>query len=172
MISYSRIGSKVWKSICSFSPTPSTNIITEELSYLDFQITQWQKTIPPHLQLPTAAAPQASSRSPGPPQAPQKKKKGKRRGKTSSRPRGGKALKAAGGNSYVSDTQRLRKKLVYRADFYQTGSYSIEQNGSRVSTGWQGRNPPPRARSEIRRLYGTKGMQSVLETFFPVYAHA
>ncbi|ATZ54765.1 hypothetical protein BCIN_11g01030 [Botrytis cinerea B05.10] len=63
MISYSRIGSKVWKSICSFSPTPSTNIITEELSYLDFQITQWQKTIPPHLQLPTAAAPQASSRA-------------------------------------------------------------------------------------------------------------
>ncbi|THV44094.1 hypothetical protein BGAL_0736g00020 [Botrytis galanthina] len=63
MISYSRIGSKVWKSICSFSPTPSTNIITEELSYLDYQITQWQKTIPPHLQLSAAAAPQASSRA-------------------------------------------------------------------------------------------------------------
>ncbi len=76
-------------------------------------------------------------------QLPQKKKKGKRRGKTSSRPRGGKALKEAGGNSYAADTHRLQTKLIYKADFYQTGSYSVQENGSRVSTGWQGRNHPP-----------------------------
>ncbi|KAF7860778.1 hypothetical protein EAF04_008296 [Stromatinia cepivora] len=63
MIAYSRIGSKVWRSICSFSPTPSMTINTEELDYLDYQIAQWQKTIPPHLQLPTANSPPASSRA-------------------------------------------------------------------------------------------------------------
>lgn len=100
-----------------------------------------------------------------------KAKKGHRRGKNSSRPRGGKALREAGGDSYAADTRRLQKKLVSRGDLYQTTSYSVERDGSRVSTGWQGRNPPPRARSEIRRLYGSKEMQTILESFFPVYAN-
>lgn len=63
MIQYSRIGSKVWHSICAFSPTPSTTINAEELDYLDYQIVQWQKAIPPHLQLPTANQPEAPSRA-------------------------------------------------------------------------------------------------------------
>ncbi len=99
------------------------------------------------------------------------KKKGKRRGKSSSRPRGGKDLKAAGGDSYVADTMRLRRKLISMGDFYKTRAYSIERDGSHVTTGWQGRNPPPRARSQIRRLYGTSEMQRILELFFPVYAN-
>ncbi|KAG4025101.1 hypothetical protein MFRU_066g00040 [Monilinia fructicola] len=63
MIAYSRIGSKVWRSICSFTPIPSTAINTEELDYLDYQIVQWQKTIPIQLQLPAASSPPASSRA-------------------------------------------------------------------------------------------------------------
>ncbi|QSZ30145.1 hypothetical protein DSL72_004665 [Monilinia vaccinii-corymbosi] len=63
MIPYSRIGSKVWRSICSFSPTPSTAINTEELDYLDYQIVQWQKAIPLQLQLPIASSPPAPSRA-------------------------------------------------------------------------------------------------------------
>src|SRR5271168_57612 len=63
MISYSRIGSKVWRSICSFSPTPSSSRNIEEIGYLDYQILQWQKSIPPELQLPTASSPKASSRA-------------------------------------------------------------------------------------------------------------
>ncbi|CAG8959452.1 hypothetical protein HYFRA_00001350 [Hymenoscyphus fraxineus] len=60
MIGYSRIGSKVWRSICSFKSTP-LNI--EEIEFLDYQILQWQKNIPQTLQLPTAAAPQTNSRT-------------------------------------------------------------------------------------------------------------
>ncbi|CZT42927.1 related to fungal specific transcription factor [Rhynchosporium secalis] len=63
MISYSRIGSKVWRSVCSFSPsiTPALNL--EDVGYLDYQILQWQKNIPTELQLPTSSSPPASSRA-------------------------------------------------------------------------------------------------------------
>ncbi|KAF8853247.1 fungal-specific transcription factor-like protein [Acephala macrosclerotiorum] len=63
MIAYSRIGSKVWKSVCSFSPTPSPTLNIEDIGYLDYQILQWQKSIPSELQLPTASSPPASSRA-------------------------------------------------------------------------------------------------------------
>ncbi|KAH8666015.1 hypothetical protein BGZ60DRAFT_378403 [Tricladium varicosporioides] len=61
MIAYSRIGSKVWRSVSSFSPNPPLNI--EEIGYLDYQILQWQKNIPHELQLPTASSPQTPSRA-------------------------------------------------------------------------------------------------------------
>ncbi|KAG4437307.1 hypothetical protein IFR05_007203 [Cadophora sp. M221] len=63
MISYSRIGSKVWRSVCSFSPAPAPTLNLEDIGYLDYQILQWQKTIPSELQLPTASSTQASSRA-------------------------------------------------------------------------------------------------------------
>lgn len=63
MIVYSRIGSKVWKSVCSFLPTPSPTLNLEDIGYLDYQILQWQKSIPAELQLPTASAPPESSRA-------------------------------------------------------------------------------------------------------------
>ncbi|KAL3420608.1 fungal specific transcription factor domain-containing protein [Phlyctema vagabunda] len=63
MISYSRIGSKVWKSICSFSPAFSPSLNVEEIGYLDYQILQWQKSIPSELLLPTSSQPQTSSRA-------------------------------------------------------------------------------------------------------------
>ncbi|TAQ87163.1 hypothetical protein B7494_g4511 [Chlorociboria aeruginascens] len=62
MISYSRIGSKVWRSICSFSPSPSSSLNIEEIGYLDYQILQWQKSIPLDLQLPTTSTPPTPSR--------------------------------------------------------------------------------------------------------------
>ena len=58
MIAYSRIGSKVWKSICSYSQTQAQALNVEEMNFLDFQISQWQKSVPAELQLPTASAPQ------------------------------------------------------------------------------------------------------------------
>jgi hypothetical protein len=63
MIAYSRIGSKVWKSICSFPATPRLALNIEEINYLDYQLMQWQKSIPAELQLPTASAPETSSRA-------------------------------------------------------------------------------------------------------------
>lgn len=63
MIAYSRIGSKVWRSVCSFSSTTSLIPNLEDIGYLDYQILKWQKTIPAQLQLPTSSSAEASSRA-------------------------------------------------------------------------------------------------------------
>ncbi|KAJ4989977.1 fungal specific transcription factor, partial [Stagonosporopsis vannaccii] len=48
MISYSAIGSKVWKSVASTSPTSPSDvkISKEDISFLDFQVLNWHRTIP------------------------------------------------------------------------------------------------------------------------------
>lgn len=48
MIAYSAIGSKVWKSVASTSPaSPSElKISKEDISFLDFQVLNWHRTIP------------------------------------------------------------------------------------------------------------------------------
>src|SRR5438477_7568059 len=49
MIAYSRIGSRVWRSVAGFdSPI---NEVKKDVGYLDYQILQWQKTLPDELQL-------------------------------------------------------------------------------------------------------------------------
>lgn len=62
MIAYSRIGSKVWRSVASFSPAPITLLNVEDVGFIDYQILQWQKSIPPELQLPTSSSSQTPSR--------------------------------------------------------------------------------------------------------------
>src|SRR5690242_14874044 len=51
MISYSAIGSKVWKSVASTSPTSPSDvkISKEDISFLDFQVLNWHRNIPPPL---------------------------------------------------------------------------------------------------------------------------
>ncbi|KAF2996659.1 hypothetical protein E8E13_003755 [Curvularia kusanoi] len=52
MISYSAIGSKVWKSVASTSENASPSdlkISKEDISFLDFQVLNWHRTIPDHL---------------------------------------------------------------------------------------------------------------------------
>lgn len=63
MIAYSRLGSKVWRSVANFELMPPAEVKKEEIGYLDYQVIQWQKSIPVELQLPTANAPQTSSRA-------------------------------------------------------------------------------------------------------------
>lgn len=63
MITYSRIGSKVWRSVASLQGASAASLNIEEINYLDYQIVQWQKSLPPSLQLPTMASPQTASRS-------------------------------------------------------------------------------------------------------------
>lgn len=62
MISYSRIGSTVWKTVGAFEsagdPTKKMDI-----GYLDYRILEWHKNIPPELQLPTTDSPHTSSRA-------------------------------------------------------------------------------------------------------------
>ncbi|KAH8592458.1 fungal-specific transcription factor domain-containing protein, partial [Bisporella sp. PMI_857] len=65
MIAYSRIGSKVWRSISSFTSSLNPTLNIEEIGYLDYQVLQWQKSIPLELQLPAAGSlsPLPSSRA-------------------------------------------------------------------------------------------------------------
>lgn len=63
MIAYSRISGKVWRSINSFEPVSTADLKKADIGYLDYQILQWQKSIPPELQLPTADVAQTSSRA-------------------------------------------------------------------------------------------------------------
>lgn len=63
MISYSRIGSRVWRSVAGFDQLSTADIKKEDIGYLDYQILQWQKSIPAQLQLPTTASPQPASRA-------------------------------------------------------------------------------------------------------------
>lgn len=48
MIAYSRISSKVWRSVAGFDGT-GNEIRKDEIGYLDYQILQWQKNIPESL---------------------------------------------------------------------------------------------------------------------------
>ncbi|KAK5050110.1 hypothetical protein LTR16_010916, partial [Cryomyces antarcticus] len=48
MISYSNIGSKVWRSVANVDEA-RTDISKEEIGYLDYQIIQWHRSIPDFL---------------------------------------------------------------------------------------------------------------------------
>ncbi|KAK5160103.1 hypothetical protein LTS14_002210 [Recurvomyces mirabilis] len=50
MIQYCTIGSKVWRTVAT-TPSPSSGqtINTEEMNYLDYQVIQWHRQIPPQL---------------------------------------------------------------------------------------------------------------------------
>ncbi|KAI9782940.1 MAG: hypothetical protein M1839_004415 [Geoglossum umbratile] len=50
MVAYSRLGSKVWKSVAGFDNTPN-DVKHSDIGYLDYQILQWYKMIPDELQL-------------------------------------------------------------------------------------------------------------------------
>lgn len=50
MISYSAIGSKVWRTVAvTPSPGDAAPVNTDELNYLDYQVIQWHRGIPVHL---------------------------------------------------------------------------------------------------------------------------
>ena len=48
MIAYSRIGSKVWRSVVGFDGT-ANDVKKDEIGYLDYQVLQWHKCIPDSL---------------------------------------------------------------------------------------------------------------------------
>ncbi|KAI9767233.1 MAG: hypothetical protein M1840_005833 [Geoglossum simile] len=50
MVAYSRLGSKVWKTVASFDNSPN-DAKHSDIGYLDYQILQWHKMIPDELQL-------------------------------------------------------------------------------------------------------------------------
>lgn len=49
MIQYSAIGSKVWRNVASTPGSIGQAINTDEMNYLDYQVIQWHRAIPPHL---------------------------------------------------------------------------------------------------------------------------
>jgi hypothetical protein len=49
MINYAFIGSKVWRSVASSDANSQDKLSREEISYLDFQVLNWHRSIPDHL---------------------------------------------------------------------------------------------------------------------------
>ena len=70
MIQYSVIGSKVWRISSAPPPTnAATNIDTEEMSYLDYQVIQWHRQIPVQLRFEHPSQTGRLSTPIGPPQS-------------------------------------------------------------------------------------------------------
>ena len=64
MIEYSRIGSRVWRSVAGSDGRDSeVEIKKEDVEYLDYKVLQWQKSIPPDLQLPPPGGQVPNSRA-------------------------------------------------------------------------------------------------------------
>lgn len=73
MISYSAIGSKVWKSVASTSPSSPSDlkISKEDISFLDFQVLNWHRSIPSPLKFTHPdSLPPASGTTPSPSPSP------------------------------------------------------------------------------------------------------
>lgn len=85
------------------------------------------------------------------------------------RPRGGASIRAADGDAKVAGERSLLLKWMKKADFHRTEGYSLEKNGSRTQPGWNGRNPPPATRFEIRQDYSSGKIYETVAKFFPVY---
>lgn len=101
-----------------------------------------------------------------------KKTKGKRKrprgpGSKRSRKRGGRELRLAGSNAAARKV-RITDKWIGEGTTYQTSNYSILQDGSHSSTGWQGRAPPIQKRRDVLKAYKDGSIVQVLGTFFPV----
>jgi hypothetical protein len=102
----------------------------------------------------------------------EKKKRGRGKGSSArfqkAKGRGGKALKDAGGDEWLARDTRLLLKWLQRASILQSLTYSLEKDGSKTRTGWQGKPPPPKSRAEIRSDYFSGAIKATLETFYPV----
>ncbi|KAF8173480.1 hypothetical protein BJ912DRAFT_931921 [Pholiota molesta] len=92
------------------------------------------------------------------------------RSKASKCPRGGAAIREAGGDTFLADTRRLLAKWIRKGDIFRTEAYTVLLNGKHVSTGWHGLNPSRRDRAEVRRDYLNGSIVDTVAMFFPVYA--
>ncbi|KAK3115794.1 hypothetical protein LTR53_004525 [Teratosphaeriaceae sp. CCFEE 6253] len=68
MIQYSAIGSKVWRTVAATpSPSNGANLNADEMAYLDYQVIEWHRRIPPHLRFEHPAQAGRLSTPLGPP---------------------------------------------------------------------------------------------------------
>ncbi|KAJ7799723.1 hypothetical protein B0H13DRAFT_2390816 [Mycena leptocephala] len=67
--------------------------------------------------------------------------------------------------------EQKTQRSARRGDFLTSDNFSVLENASVASTGWEGTRPPTLARKKIDRLYGdepdAKGLQKHLKHFFP-----
>lgn len=61
MIGFAKLASKIWRHLNVHDATPFT-YNTNDIAVLDYRVQQWQDSIPPDLQLPSAATAPSSSR--------------------------------------------------------------------------------------------------------------
>lgn len=96
-----------------------------------------------------------------------KRKRPRGPGSKLSRKRGGKDLRSAGSNA-AGRKVRITKKWIREGTSYQTSSYSLLQDGSHSSTGWQGLAPPTWKRRDVQAAYEDGSIIQALGAFFPV----
>jgi hypothetical protein len=96
-----------------------------------------------------------------------KRKRPRGAGSRLSRKRGGKDLRLAGSNA-ASRKARIRDKWTAEGTFYRTGDYSLLNDGSHSSTGWQGLAPPIQKRRDVLEAYRDGSITALLGSFFPV----
>jgi hypothetical protein len=96
-----------------------------------------------------------------------KRKQPRGPGSKRSRKRSGKDLRLAGSNAAARKV-RISDKWAREGTSYQTSSYSLLEDGSHTSTGWQGLAPPVQKRKEVMRAYKNGSITQALGSFFPV----
>lgn len=94
------------------------------------------------------------------------KKRGRKRGLGSKRPRGGREKRE--GPDSEGRMQRLRERTFREGEAVRSDEFSMRQHGSASSSGWQGRAPPKKTQEELRRLYDSGEILELLRVFFPI----
>ncbi|KAJ7872179.1 hypothetical protein B0H14DRAFT_3131662 [Mycena olivaceomarginata] len=83
------------------------------------------------------------------------------------------AKRARGNVPAEKRAEEKAQRAARRGDFLTSNNFSLLENASVASTGWQGAAPPRIAREQINSLYGDKpdarGLHKYLKKFYPCY---
>jgi hypothetical protein len=92
----------------------------------------------------------------------------RKRGRGSKRPRAGKEKQEQKAGVSESRTHRLRERTYREGEAWRSDEFSMLEHGSASTSGWQGRAPPKKTQEELRQLYESGEILSLLQVFFPI----
>jgi hypothetical protein len=96
------------------------------------------------------------------------RKRARKRGCRSQRPRGGREKQEQKIGAGQGRARRLRERAFREGEAVCSDEFSIQANGLASSTGWQGRAPPKKTQSELKQLCETGEIKELLQVFFPI----
>ena len=113
-------------------------------------------------------APASTEAAPPPEAALPAKRRGRKRGRGSKRPRGGREKQEQKAGVSEGRTRRLRERAFREGEAVRSDEFSMQQHGSASSSGWQGRAPPKKTQEQLRRLHESGEILQLLQAFFPI----